>query len=295
MISFATLSAGAWAREIARFRADALPRGDDFVISAHMTKRAREHAEGILGIGPVRPAYRNADGSPLYQETVLFRDHGRISRRQVAELLAASRIRADAAFVEATSYEQSWNPADLSFRVRIRAVETFDGRSPDGGCGADDLLLELSGTVALDGTTRISDEQLLCVPMYRAEPRVATSAELEHWFTSLAAGLDLAERDPSRADDYLADFFLAVPGTLPGSADSNWLRWLPDMAGDLPSLLREELSGNPEAAVVFEEYRCGGITRIRLPFRSNGSGPERRLLMDLVRVSGAWRCVRLAF
>jgi hypothetical protein len=42
-------------------------------------------------------------------------------------------------------------------------------------------------------------------------------------------------------------------------------------------------------------YVTGGISRLRIPFDEKVAGVRRVLELDLVRINGIWKCVRLAF
>lgn len=291
------LSAGlmvglAWSsgNDLARARSD--PHSDGFVVASHMTSRAREHADWLLG---VRDGVSAGNPHLIYQEVVAFREHGETPRHRIPDLLEAARTRASAVEVEPTEYSQSWDPENGEFLVRVRAVETFNERLPSGGTGADDLLLELSGTVAMDGHTVVRRETLVRVPMFRAENRPIREDESVAWVEALAGCARMVRDDPRQAVARCQDLFLPVPGALPQSADSTWLRWLPDWNGHLSALFRDELDRSGRLTAEGDGMRTGGISRIRIPFR-NGNSPLRRdLTVSLVRVSGSWRCVRFAF
>lgn len=155
---------------------------DNWVVDARMTTHLRDLADFLLGAGePLSGPGSHGDWTSLYRETVDYRDRGPVDRREIPALLKSALPQADALHVEVPHYDQSWNPVDHRFEVRARAVETYDGLQPANTCGASDLLLELSGSLTIDGRTTIEKERFTRTPMYQAERHAADAAEVAAW------------------------------------------------------------------------------------------------------------------
>ena len=286
-----TLVISATARE---WRAAAGKRDsfDDWVVDAHMTSRVRDLAEFLLD--PERQWPGN-DWAAFYQDPVDYREHGWLPAARIPELVKESRRRRENTRARIIQFEQSWEPSDESFTVTARAIECFDHPSPGGECGGDDLTLELSGTIGMDGTIRIGRERLHRTPMYRCKAGRPSHAEAEEWvsrFLNAAAGV-LA--DPEGADLAFASLFHAVPGGLPDDSFTGWVRRIPDHRGGLPALLGVELSRTGTVSHRIHGHRPGGRTRIEVPFHGRDGRPTRVLTVDLIRINDSWRCVKLAF
>jgi hypothetical protein len=218
-----------------------------------------------------------------------------VDRLEIPRLLKASRQQAASVRVEITRYDQSWDPKNGEFRVLAFAVETFDGLQPEGSCGAADLLIELSGTLAIDGRTAIRKETFLRTPMYLADCRKADARDVSAWAEAFRSAISKTQDASSDASTMLRGLFHPVPGGSPDETDSGWVRKTPDHRGDFASLLGAELSRVAHLDSDIVGTLPGGRTRITIPLASTSSRPKRMITADLVSINGSWRCVKLAF
>lgn len=258
---------------------------DGWVVEAHMTAHLRDFADFLVGrreLPPPVPA-----GGPwtgYYDRTVEYRGRGPVPREEIVRLRDAHRPDFASRELEVSGYEQSWSPADGSFTVRVRAVEAFDARS--GECGADDLLLELSGTVTADGHTAIRREELLRTPMYRTERRHAEATVAAEWLarlTELAAG-----GDPMQV-------FHEARGGHPDGTGSGWVRKIAEQRERVIALLKGSPSGLPLRPPKVLGARPGGRIRIEVPFDVPNPEESLKFEADLIPTSAGWRCVKFKF
>jgi hypothetical protein len=269
---------------------------DNWVVDARMTTHLRDFSEYLLGARSHVPSHiPKGDWSSLYHESVDYRGHGRVDRGQIPNLWKSSRPQAGALQVEILRFDQEWNPADGRFLVRVHAVEIFDGLQPAGISGAADLLLELSGTLAMDGRTSIEKENFVRTPMYQTTGQPADAAAAAAWTGIFLDVLNLMKKDPQKADRIMGLLFMAVPGGFPAETDSGWLRRTPDYAGGLSELLGAALSGTAPREPSVLGTLPGGRTRIAIAFQGAGETSRRLLTADLVHTRDGWRCVKLAF
>lgn len=269
------------------------PNNDDWVVDARMTTHIRDLGKFLVGAGgDYIPPLADGDWTAFYHETVDWRGRSGVNRRDIPALLEGTRMKADVARVRISRYDQSWDPATGAFMVRVFAVETYDGLQPSGICGANDLLLELTGTVGTDGHAVIWKEDCIRTPMYQADRRAASHEEVLTWTRGFVQAFATPD---ANADAYLHDFLLEVPGGRHEGYDLKWIRSAHDRLLDLRSLVGEGLSLSISPAPVIQGNLSGGRTRIGIPMRHKGSGPQRSIVADLIHTNYGWRCVKLVF
>ena len=269
------------------------PGNDPWVTQARMTSHVRDLAAFLLG--------RQADDTPplprekwlaLYDETVDWRGRTGVSRREIPRLVENSRPRAAALEVVIHRFDQSWDPESGGFVVRVLAEESYDGLEPSGTCGAADVLLELTGTVGIDGRTAIRGERLLRMPMYEADARTPTDEEVLAWTRRLASALGASGDEAASA---LPDLFHRVPENPPAASSSGWIRMASGPLSALPPLVGGGPSPPGSWKPLIQGPLPGGRTRIRIPLLpAEGPRPPRALNADLIHTGGRWLCVRLA-
>jgi hypothetical protein len=286
------VSASVWQanRDAARSRN---PDNDDWVVDARMTSHIRDLGKFVIGAqGEYIPPLADGDWTAFYQKTVDWRGRPGVNRREIPALLENSRLVADVARVRISRYDQSWDPDTGAFLVRVLAVESFDGLEPSGICGANDVLLELTGTVNLEGHAAIRKEDFIRTPMYRADRRAASYQEALAWtrgFLQVVAETDAEDMT------HFPDLFLEVPGGMHEGCDEKWIRRLSDRLRDLRLFLGDRLEGLFHLTPVIQGTLSGGRTRIAIPIHSGGPEPERVVVADLVHTGGRWVCVKLVF
>lgn len=294
VIAIAAVSVLVFSATATEWRAVSAKRegADNWVVDAHMTSRVRDFAQFLLD---KEQDWQGENWAALYQDPVDYRDHGWVPAARIPELVRESRKRCATTRLEIILFEQSWDASDESFTVTVRAVESFDHPSPGGECGADDLTLELSGTIRLDGTIRINRERLQRTPMYRCKAAKPSHAEAEEWVNRFLSAASRVKSDPSGADLAFASLFHALPGGLPDDSFTGWVRRIPDHREGLPALLGVELKRAGTVHHRIRGNRPGGRTRIEVPFHGGDERPTRVLTVDLIRVGDSWRCAKLAF
>lgn len=269
------------------------PENDQWLVNARMTSHIRDFGKFAIG------ASRNflsplADGgwTAFYQETVDWRGHPGVDRRDIPALLHNSRLNADEVRVRISRYQQSWDPATGAFTVRVLGVESYDGLHPSGICGAADVLLELTGTVSIDGHAGIQKEDLIRTPMYQSDRRAASYKEALEWTRGFLQALASNDTD---AGTHLPDLFLEVPGGMYEGSDMKWIRRLPDRLRDLRAVLGNDLDRLTDLTPLIQNNLSGGRTRIAIPYRLGGPETERAIVADLIHIEGRWLCVKLVF
>jgi hypothetical protein len=210
-------------------------------------------------------------------------------------LLAESRPAAASSLVEIIGNFASWQPTDGSFVARVHAVEAFHGPDSADPCGADDLCLELLGTVTRDGRTTIRTEKLVRTPMYRADLRTATVAEARAWLRDFLHTVATGQADSAATRTRLAALIQAVPGALLEGDANGWLRHPLSWHSAMPTLLGADLLLEKDATPTLAGLQPGGRTRLILPLRPPHPHPPRTLVADLIHSGGHWRCVRLRY
>ena len=267
------------------------PENDKWLVNARMTGHIRDFGKFAIG------ASRNfispqADGgwTALYAETVDWRGQPGVDRREIPALLDGSRLKADVVRVRMNRFQQSWDPNSGEFIVRVLAVESYDGLEATDVCGANDILLELSGTVSIDGHAVIKKEDFVRTPMYQSDRRAASNEEAMAWTRRFFQRL--ASPDPGTG---FSDLLLEVPGGMHADADIKWIRDASDSVHRLRNTLGELVNRIGDATPYISGSIQGGRTRISIPIHDQGTEPVLRLVADLVHVDGRWLCVKLVF
>jgi hypothetical protein len=269
------------------------PDNDDWVVDARMTSHIRDFGKFLVGASAdYTPPFADSHWTGLYQETVDWRGHPGVNRREIPALLQSSRVVADVVRVRVSRYEQSWDPATNAFRVRVFAVESYDGLHPSGICGAADVLLELSGTVRMDGHAVIQKEDFTRTPMYQSERRAASSEDAQAWTRRFFQALATSD---AREGTHFSDLLLEVPGGMHEGYDTKWIRRASDRVGDLRSLLGDNVHRLADPKPVIQGTLSGGRTRVGMTIVLGDAGARRNISADLVHAGGRWVCVKLVF
>jgi hypothetical protein len=174
-----------------------------------------------------------------------------------------------------------------------RAVETFDGRYPDGASEAAECMLALSGTITKDGRTTIRSEKLLRTPLYQTTARPVSTDEAVAWARALKDAARLAATDPETSARSLEALFLPLPFTRSHKL-GGWIDFLPAPDSGLIALIRNELHTDAPEDVSILQQLPGGRTRVRLRLSHSPAEPPRWLTVDLIHHEGSLKCVRLA-
>jgi hypothetical protein len=283
----------AWSGEARLARDVRHPLYADPLVAAAMTTHLQALAAFLLGApGASAPA---TDWTAFYAEAVDYRHHGTVRREEIPRLLADSRPAAASRLVEIIGNFASWQPADGGFAVWVHAIESFHGPDSADPCGADDLRLELHGTVTQTGHTTIRTEKLVRTPMYRADLRTATAREARTWLRDFLDTLATGHADSAATRTRLAALIQTVPGALLEGDSNGWLRHPPSWHSAMPTMLGADHLLGAGATPTLAGLQPGGRTRLILPFRPPHPHPPRALVADLIHSGGHWRCVRLRY
>jgi hypothetical protein len=263
-------------------------------VDMQMTNHVRALATFLLGgVREIQPRGPLAHWTGYYDETVDYRNHGRVSRSDIERLWQEEKTRADRLDLTVLSNDGSWKASDDGFQVQIRAVETADGLQPGDVSRAIECDLRLSGTITKDGRTIIRSEKLRCTPLYQTAARPVSIDEAATWARDLKDAALLAATDPDSAARSLEALFHPLPFTSKRKLGS-WLHAVPAPDSGLIAQIRNELQTLAPEDVTISEILPGGRTRVRLRLSHSPAERPDWLTVDLIHHSGRIVAVRLA-
>jgi serine/threonine protein kinase len=271
-----------------------LMRRDSNWINGQMTAHLHRHAKFLLGAETEpKPCGPISHWTGYYADPTEFRNHGTVSRNEIEKLWQDEKSRAGRVEVHILHIDQRWSAENDSFSLMARAVETFDGRYPDGASEAAECMLALSGTITKDGRTTIRSEKLLRTPLYQTTARPVSTDEAVAWARALKDAARLAATDPETSARSLEALFLPLPFTRSHKL-GGWIDFLPAPDSGLIALIRNELHTDAPEDVSILQQLPGGRTRVRLRLSHSPAEPPRWLTVDLIHHEGSLKCVRLA-
>lgn len=273
---------------------EVLMRWDSNWINGQMTAHMRSLSQFLLGAEPEpKPFGPISHWTGYYADPTEYRNHGPVSRSEIEQIWQEGKIRAEQIEVGILHIDQRWSAEDDSFSLMASAVETCDGRYPDGASEAAECMLTLTGTITKDGRTTIHSEKFQRSPLYQTSARPVTADEAAAWASALKDAARLSATDPESAARSLNALFHPLPFTSKRKL-SIWLQSVPAPDSGLMAMIRNELQNLAPEDVTISETLPGGRTRVRLRLSHSPAEAPDWLTVDLIHHEGTLKCVRLA-
>jgi serine/threonine protein kinase len=291
-------SASVFAKPAAAFfnpkPSEILMRRDSNWVNGQMTAHLHRLAKFLLGAEPEpKPRGPISHWTGYYADPTEYRNHGPVSRSEIENLWQDSKSRAGRVEVHILHIDQRWSAEDDSFLIMARAIETCDGRQPDGASAAAECKLQLTGTITKQGITTIHGETFQRTPLYQTSARPVSADEAAAWARALKDAALLAASDPGSAARSLEALFHPLPFTADRKLGA-WIHTVPAADSGLMARIRNELQTDAPEDVSILEQLPGGRTRVRLRLSHSPAEPPSWLTVDLIHHAGILKCIRLA-
>lgn len=305
--SFTLLGAAAWQVEQKRVLRETHPARDDGHTRATVPEAVKlvlEHYHADRG-GELRPL--PAKLLETYAEVLNFRDHGKIPRSKIPELLEAERLLAVAEnrrhFAARCDYNQR-PPREGKDAWSVKGTLNFTECTdpPHGAALAHIAAVRISqiGKCRPHAEERIftiESETVTREIIYEAESRGITPGEAQEWHGRFVAALATAVK--ADAGDALdACFHEKILSLIERYASTNPAAQLSHTERNARTIhtLRSRPGLAPAGSVQEGIERLpGGRSRVRFPMRDAQSGEVVMFAADLALIGGRWQCVQLTF
>lgn len=269
-----------------------LMRRESHWVQAQMTHHLRALSSFLLGArNDFKPLPPLAHWSSYYAETVDYRNHGMIPRKDVERHWQEGKTRASQLDISILHIDFNWKADEETFIMIARAVEGCDNIEPSAD--AFECELRLSGTLTRDGHTEILSEKFQRKPLYQIVSRPVTLDGTLAWGFALKEAVLLAANDPDTAARSLAPLFHPLPLT-PHRKLDGWIDQIPGTDSGLIAMLRHEMQVLSLDDVQISGQLPGGRTRVRLRLGRSPAKSPRWLTADLIPHEGSFKCIRLA-